>query len=320
MLKQTHLAGAMKPLQARHGRALMAAVLVVAAVGLAGCGKKEAKPGQSLASVDGEEITQLQLNEELQRAGVQGAQQEAASKQLLESLIERQLLLNAAVKDKVDRDPKVVQAMERAKALILAQAYLQKHVPAMAKPARAEIDAYYAEHPLFFSARKQFDMRELVLASKDLDDTAKGVIDAAKSLEEVASWLEQRKIKFARTQLSRTSADLPPELSGKLQAMAKGQLFIIKEGERSLLLTITDIKDSPVTLEAAAPQIEQFLMNKKGKDSASAELARLRSAAKVSYLNGASAPAKPAAPAPAAAAAPAASGDDQAARGVAGLK
>ncbi|PHV07401.1 peptidyl-prolyl cis-trans isomerase, EpsD family [Janthinobacterium sp. BJB412] len=320
---------------------LLAGALVLFAAGLSGCGgsgSKEPKSGQALASVGGEEITMLQLNEEMQRAGVQAGQQEAASKQLLESLIDRQLLLNEAVRDKLDRDPKVVQAVERAKALILAQSYMQKRIGAPAKPVKAEVEDYFAKHPEFFNERKQFDMRQLVFASKDSNDALKAAIDAAKSLDDAAGWMEQHKVKFARAQLSRTSADLPPELSAKLLKMPKGQLFIIKEGERSMLISIAEIKDSPVTLETAAPQIEQFLVNKKNKEAADAELARLRAAAKIEYLGGRTPPAKadakadakavaaPAAtPAEAAAAAPvaappAAGSEAQNARGVAGLK
>ena len=305
-------------------------LLLVAALaltlGVAGCGgKKESKPGQALASVNGEEITVLQLNEELQRNNVQPAQQEAASAQILESLIDRQLVLNEAIKDKLDRDPKVVQAIERARALLIAQAYVQKKVGAPTRPSHAEVEDYYTKHPEFFSNRKQLDMRQLVLASKDISDEVKAAIDAAKSLDDAAAWMDQHKVRYARAQLSRSSADMPPQLSSKLLSLPKGQLFIVKEGDRSLLITIADVKDVPTTLEQATPQIEQFLVNKKSKDAADAEVARLRAVAKIEYLNGRKAPAKAAAEAPAAAVAPAASpakgsSDDQNARGVAGLK
>jgi len=296
----------------------LGAVLIIAAA-LAGCGGKEKKPGQALASVNGEEITVLQLNEELGRANVPPAQQAAASKQLLESLIDRQLLLNEAMKEKLDRDPKIVQAVERAKALIVAQAYLQKKVGAPSKPPRAEVEDYFQKNPQFFSARKQINMNELVLATGDINAEVKAAIDSAKSLEEAAGWLDAHHVRFSRAQVARTTADLPPELSGKLLSMSKGQLFIIKEGERSLLMAIAEIKDAPVSLETAAPQIEQFLLNKKNKDSVDAEVKRLRTAAKIEYLNKNDAPAAAAAPAPAASAA-ASSADDVNARGVAGLK
>jgi len=300
----------------------MVLTLLVASVGLTACGDKEKKSGQALVSVNGEEVTISQLNEELQRAGVQPAQQAQARKQLLESLVDRQLLQNAAIKEKLDRDPNVVQGIERAKALIVAQAYMQKHIGAVAKPSAAEVQEYFTKHPIFFTQRKQMDMRQLIIATSDVDDRLKAVMDGAKSLDEVASWLDGNKVKYTRSQLTRSSADLPQELSAKLLAMPKGQLFVIKEGDRSVLVTIADTRDAPVTLEQAASQIEQVLFAQRNKAAAAAELARLRAAAKIEYLNKDMAPASAPAAAPAAAAAtPAPAGAAESTeRGVAGLK
>lgn len=301
-------------------RILTAGVILLTVAGLAACGgDKQKKVGQALASVNGEEITALQLNEELQRAGVPAAQQEAASKQLLEALIDRQVVENVALKEKIDRDPKVMQAVERAKALIISQAYMQKKLSGMAPPSKAEVEDYFNKHPELFSNRKQFDMRQLLIASKDMNDALKQVIDKSKSLDEVAAWMESNKIGFARAQVSRTTTDLAPELVAKLQSMPKGQLFIINEGERAMLMTIVDIKDVPVKLAAAAPQIEQYLVNTRAKDAAKQEMERLRAAAKIEYLNQPAASAATAASGAASAASASASAAATA-RGVAGLK
>lgn len=307
----------------QSGRSSQLLVLaLIAALGLSACGEKSKKSGQALVSVNGEEITISQLNEELQRANVPPAQQEQAGKQLLESLVDRQLLVNEAGKEKLDRDPKVVQSIERAKALIIAQAYMQKHLAAPAKPTRAEIEEYYAKHPAFFAQRKMLELRELSIASSDVTPELKAVIDSAKSLEEVASWMAGHNVKFERLQVSRSSAELPPELSNRLLALPKGQLFIVKEGARSLLIVIADTRDTPVTLEQSAPQIEQVLMTQRNKDAASAELKRLRGAAQIEYLDKKMAPNAPPAPAAAAPSASAAASatDESTARGVAGLK
>jgi peptidyl-prolyl cis-trans isomerase C len=263
------------------------AALMLAAAALSGCGNKarEGKPGQALASVNGAEITVLQLNEELQRAGIGPAQQEAASKQLLQVLIDRQLLQTEAAREKLDRDPKVLQAIERAKALIVAQAYLQKRVGNQVRPTAAEVEDYFNKNPQFFAHRKQFNMNELVIASGDLTPQLKAAADAAKSLEEVAAWMDAHKVRFGRTQVTRSTADLTPDMSAKLLGLPKGQLFIVKEGERSLLISIADIREAPVTLDTAAQQIEQFLVNKRNKEGATAELARLRANARIDYLN-----------------------------------
>ena len=302
-------------------RILTAGVILLTVAGLAACGgDKQKKVGQALASVNGEEITALQLNEELQRAGVPAAQQEAASKQLLEALIDRQVVENVALKEKIDRDPKVMQAVERAKALIISQAYMQKKLSGMAPPSKAEVEDYFNKHPELFSNRKQFDMRQLLIASKDMNDALKQVIDKSKSLDEVAAWMESNKIGFARAQVSRTTTDLAPELVGKLQSMPKGQLFIINEGDRAMLMTIVDIKDVPVKLAAAAPQIEQYLVNTRAKDAAKKEMDRLRAAAKIEYLNQPAAATAATAASGAASAASASASAAATARGVAGLK
>lgn len=268
-------------------RVLCAALILVAAT-LSACGDKaakEKKPGQALASVNGEEVTVLQLNEELQRAGVTANQQDTASKQLLQVLIDRQLLQEAAAKENLDRDPKVMQAIDRAKSLIIAQAYLQKKIGNPVKPTAAEVEDYFNKHPEFFSNRKQFSMSEIVIGANDLTPEVRTAADSAKSLEEVAVWLDAHKVKYGRTQISRSTADVPPQLSSKLLGMPKGQLFVVKEGPRAMFITVNEVKDAPVTLAVAAPQIEQFLTNKKNKEMASAELERLRSSAKIEYLN-----------------------------------
>ncbi|MGZ3180905.1 MAG: EpsD family peptidyl-prolyl cis-trans isomerase [Telluria sp.] len=287
-------------------RALCAAVIVAMAA-LAGCSKKAAehKPGQALASVNGQEITVLQLNEEMQRNNVPPQQQEVAKQQILQALVDRQLLQSEAEKEKLDRDPNVVQAIERAKSMIIAQAYLQKHVGQVAKPTKQEVEDYYNKNPQFFANRKQFAMNELLLASRDMSDEAKKAAEQSKSLDEFAAWLDAHNVKYGRGSVVRTTADMPPELSGRIAALPKGQIFIVKEFDRTLVLAVNDTKEAPVTLATAAPQIEQFLLNKKNKEAADAEVARLRQTAKIEYLNGQPAPA-PAAPGAGAAATPAA--------------
>ena len=280
-------------------RVLCGVLMLVAAAGLSACGSKDKKAGQSLVRVDSEEITMLQINDELKRAGVQAGQQEAASKPLLESLIDRQLVLAEAMRNKIDRTPEVMQAIERAKAQIIAQAYLQNIVSKTAKPSKAEIDDYFQKHPEFFTKRKEFDFKQLVFANKNFSDELKLFIDSAKSLDEVAAWMDRHGVQYARGQTTRSTADLPQPAVAKLLELPEGELFLVNEGSNRVLNIITSIKDSPVTAMNAAPQIEQFLINKMSKEAAEVEIAHLRSLAKIEYLN-ASAPV--AAPAQAAAA------------------
>jgi peptidyl-prolyl cis-trans isomerase C len=305
---------------ARGARACcLLAALGATLAGLGGCGdkNKEKKVGQALASVNGAEITTLQLNEELQRANIAPAQQEAASKQLLQALVDRQLLQNAAAKEQLDRDPKVMQAIERAKALIVAQAYMQKRIGNQGAPSKDAIAAYYAAHPEFFAQRRLLSLNQLIVGADALTPEARVVADAARSLDDVAIWLDAHRVPYSRGQSTRSVSDLAPALASKLLALNKGQLFLLKEGERGMLVSVSDVKVSPLTLEQATPQITQFLAAKHAREAAEAELARLRAGARIDYLNKSLALAQPAAPAAASD-----GGDDKAAiaRGVAGLK
>ncbi|HEX8787122.1 MAG TPA: EpsD family peptidyl-prolyl cis-trans isomerase [Telluria sp.] len=286
-MNNIHQAAMMKTSAPTTHKRVLCAVLILVAATLSACSDKakDKKPGQALASVNGEEVTVLQLNEEMQRAGVQAGQQDAASKQLLQVLIDRTLLEEAAAKENLDRDPKVMQAIDRAKSLIIAQAYLQKRIGNVQQPSQSEVQDYFNKHPEFFSNRKQFSMDELVIAANDLTPEVKGASDHAKSLEEVAVWLDAHKIKYGRTQITRSTADVPPQMSEKLLGQPKGQLFVVKEGPRAMFISVNEVKDAPVSLAVTQPQIEQYLMNQKNKELAGAELQRLRSSAKIEYLN-----------------------------------
>jgi peptidyl-prolyl cis-trans isomerase C len=267
-------------------RALCLALILGVAMGLSACGSKEKKAGQTLVRVNGEDITVLQVNEELKRAGVKPEQQEMATKQLVESLIDRQLLVAEAMRNEIDRTAEVVQAIERAKTQIITQAYLKSVTSKISKPSAIEIEDYYQKHPEYFSQRKQFDVEQLVIATKDFSNELRSVVDSAKSLDVVAAWMDKHGVRYVRGQLMRSTTDLPELMVAKLKEMQKGQLFIVNEGENSMINLITNIKISPMASSTAAPQIEQYLFNKKLKEMADAEITHLRASAKIEYLNG----------------------------------
>jgi EpsD family peptidyl-prolyl cis-trans isomerase len=270
-------------------RVLCVILVLGTALGLSACGNKEKKAGQTLARVNGVEITVLQVNDELRRAGVNAEQQEVATKQLLESLIDRQLVLAEAIRNEVDRTTEVVQAIERAKAQIIAQAYLKSLDSKITKPSAVEIDDFFQKHPEYFSQRKQYDVQQLVISTGDFSNDLRSVVDSAKSLDGVAAWLDGHNVRYVRGQLSRNATDLPEQMAMKLKEMQKGQLFVVNEGENSMINLIANIKNSPVSDKIAAPQIEQYLVNKKIKEMVEAEIKHLRASAKIEYL-GASAP------------------------------
>lgn len=272
-------------------QALLGALTLVAAVSLSACDTQastegKVEPSLPLVKVNDVEIVMLQPVDGKAPVGAQpSAAKETVDKQLLETLIDRQLLQEAAIRNKLDRAPQVVQTIERAKTEILAQAYLQDKFAAIGTPSKIEVDAYYQAHPELFTQRKLFHMKELVVATKDFSPQLKASLDSAKSIEQVSAWLDKNHVPYERSQVSRSTADLAPEMITKLQAMRKNQLFIVKAGEYTMVDSLYDVKLSPVTAEAAAPQIASYLRNERRKEIGAVELERLRASAKVEYLH-----------------------------------
>lgn len=267
---------------------LCGALLLVAGMGLSAC-SKEKGGGQSLARVNGEDITMLQVNDELAHANVPANQQQDASKKILESLIDRQVIIDEAMREKIDRSPSVLQAIERSKANIIQQAYLEKVVSKVEKPTTAEMSDYFHKHPEIFGNGKLYHMNSLLIAGKDMDDKLKAEITSAKSLEEIATWMISHNVHFARGVASRTTMNMPPEMAAKLMSMHAGQMFVVNEGGNSMIVSIVDIKDNPIAFEDAAPAIEQYFKVKNTQEVVDTEVKHLRSLAKIEYLN-ASAP------------------------------
>lgn len=267
---------------ARNLMRLATLLLVVAC--LSACGNKDKKAGQTLARVDGEDITVLLLNNELKHAGIQDGQLEEGRKQLLESLIDRQLIVAEAMRKKIDRTPEVMQSIEQAKSQIIAQVYLQNITSIISKPSKVEINGYYQKHPEFFSRRKEFHLKQLVIPNKNFSAELYSFIDSTKSLEDTAFWLDKHDVPYTRGQVIRSTADLPQTTVTRLLSLPKGKIFLASDEENKVLNVITAIKDMPVSAINAELQIERFLSNQMQQEAVNAELAHLRSLAKIEYL------------------------------------
>ena len=101
--------------QHRAWRLTLLALVATAAV-LAGCGDKKDKASQTAVKVNKGEITVHQINSVLQQQrNIRPEQVDAASRQILEQLIQQELAIQKAEDDKLDRDPRVVTQIENAK-------------------------------------------------------------------------------------------------------------------------------------------------------------------------------------------------------------
>lgn len=268
---------------------LLIAAGCIAVLTLTACGKGEGKKAatQVAARVNNEEISVHQINNVLSRSGnIPAEQAKAAGRQILDKLIDQELFVQQAREKKLDRDPKVMQAVEAARREILARAYAEQIMGAAAKPSAAEIKDYYAAHPELFSQRRIFNLQELAIrATPEQIDTLKQELPKTKNLAEVANWLKSNGIQYVGNAGVKPAEQLPLDLLPRYHAMKDGQVALLTGPAGALIVHLVASQNAPLNETAATPFIEQFLTNRKRAELADAELKQLKAKAKIEYLN-----------------------------------
>jgi EpsD family peptidyl-prolyl cis-trans isomerase len=283
--------------------------LVATAVLLSACGeKKDAAASQTAAKVNKDEVTVHQINFVLQQQrNLRPEQAEAASKQVLERLIDQQLALQKAEETKVDRDPRVMQQLEAARREVIARAYLEKVGEAAPKPTPEEIKKYYDEKPALFSQRRIYQIQEIgIEAPADRLPELREKLGAAKNINEFVEYLKASGLKFSGNQAVRAAEQLPLSSLEALAKMQDGQAMVVPTPTGAQVVVLAGSRMQPVTEEQARPAIEQFLVNERRRKLVEDDLKAMRAAAKIEYVGkfaegvpAAGGAAAPAAPAPA---------------------
>lgn len=255
---------------------------------LSGCGG-EGKPGkdsQVVAKVNGDEVTVHQLNYELGLLGQAATQNtEKVARQALEQLVNQQLIEQKAITEKIDREPRVMQALERAKRQVLVQAYMSKVAGRdSTPPSKQEVSDYYSKHPELFSERRIYQIREILLDKSIPATELQAQIKSSKTLEELMGWLEAKKVQMKSDVLVKSAEQLPPEMLSRLYQMRQGQVMAIEAPNNISLSILMAVRNQPLSEVQAAPVIDNFLLNQKRGKLADDEVKRLRGEAKIEWL------------------------------------
>ncbi len=272
-------------------------LLVGTALALTGCGKedqakaKEKIETQVVAKVNGDEISIHQVNFQLGRmtqsnqAQLTEAQGKQAAKQILVRLVDQQLLKQQALETKLDRDPRVLQALEASKNEILAQAYLEQMMTKAAKPSANEIETFYTDHPELFEKRRIFRLQELVVdVKKEQFEEVENGLKTIKNVNEMAAWLKSKNYPFSANSNVRTAEQLPLELLKKIQPLKDGELMAVP-AERTLnIIHLAASQSAPISRDKATPIIEQYFLNQNKTSLAKKEMLALNTKSKIEFI------------------------------------
>jgi EpsD family peptidyl-prolyl cis-trans isomerase len=263
--------------------------LLLALAFTTGCDKKDGATvaTQVAARVNADEITVHQINDVLARSqNITPEVAAQAKREILDRLIDQQLAKQNAIENKLDRSPNVMRAIEAAKREILARAY-QEHIAAsLHKPAPVETHSYYKEHPELFSQRRVFNLEELAfVANSEVATGLREQLSKARSLQEIADWLQSQGVKFAANKGVRTAEQISLEMLPKVQAMKEGEIQLFEaDGIRFQVIRVVASKAAPVDEASATPRIQQFLSNRNSSEVIAKEMKRIREKAKIEYV------------------------------------
>jgi peptidyl-prolyl cis-trans isomerase C len=263
-------------------RASLLAVLIaaVAACSQGGSGKHAS---QVVAKVNDNEVTVSQLNRLLREAGADPGQS-ASVRYALDSLVDQDLLVQEAIKNKIDRDPDVVQALESSRRQILADAYAERMVYAQTPVDPAEEKTYYEQNPNLFAKRRIYQMDIFNVESKHVDAALKNELDKARNTDEVKQILNKHNIDFTQQSAVRAAEQIPLEMLGEFANATAGDIIIIApDSTHSALMQIAQSVEKPLTLEQAKPYIHQYLISSRNRIAMQERVKDLRGKAKIVY-------------------------------------
>jgi len=272
----------------------IAPVVVFDLVCLAACGRGgEEKATQVAARVNGAEITVHQVNQTMQRLGaVPESQAKQATKQVLDRLVDQQLLVEQAKEKKLDRDPRIVAAIEAGRRQILAQAYVEQVASGAHKATSDQVREFYVQHPELFQERRIYRFLQLAIAMpadrqqavrakvEELDRTG----DKQKIVPQLAEWLRGQNLQFQVNQTTQPAEQLPLEALPKYSQMKVGDLVFAPAPKGAMVSQLVATQSQPLNQTQAEPYIEQYLVGRERLKLSDDEMKRLRAAAKIEYV------------------------------------
>jgi EpsD family peptidyl-prolyl cis-trans isomerase len=250
---------------------------------LAGCaGRGSQQPSQVVATVNDHDLTVLQLSQALQAAGAEENPQ--ATRKALASLIDEELLVQQATKDQLDRDPVIVQAMERERRHLLAQAYAQRRVYPKTTVPLGEMEEYYRAHPALFANRRVYRLTVFAVQDSDMSGLLAADLEKTHSEDDVRAALQRHEIKFETQPLSCSAEELPLDKVDDFARAKAGDLLIGGQSDgKTLLMSVVAVEERPLSFEHAKLMITQYLTTVRNARAADEYLKKLKETAKIAY-------------------------------------
>lgn len=264
-------------------RSLIVVAAVSAGLALSGCdqikkltgGDKPA--GQVVATVDGEEITSLELRAELGNFGSRDpAVMKAAQQQALQRIILRRLLAAEARKEKMDKATDYTLQATRGQETLLAQLYQRKLAGKIVPPTKAEAEAFVAANPIRFANRRVMFVDQVIAAPNKITPDR---LRPLKSLAEVKGLLDAEGVAYQQNAVVLDTLSADPRLVQGITSLPDGEVFVIPQGGSLMFNQVTGSRSVPFTGDVAVNYATNMLRQQKAQETVGKQVTDLRKAA-----------------------------------------
>ena len=228
------------------------ALISVVCLVIGGChfpgGHGAAPTGQVVATVNGQEITQLELNAELAGANLptDPTARKAVQARALQLLIGRMLLAQAAHDQGVDKTPEFALEKARSDQILLAQALQAKLAKDVPPPTPEEVARFILDNPDVFAQRKVFTVDQIRMG-RPTDPNFTKELQPLNALADVEALLTRDHIDYRRGAAQLDSVGIDPKIVAGIVKLPAGTVFVLPASSGLLIDQITDTKIQPLT-------------------------------------------------------------------------
>ena len=251
---------------------------------LAAC-QREAT-GQTVAVINGEEISQKELNDELQSTRIpEGADRQKVLPQVLQRVVDRKLLAQAAKEQGIDRSPEFLTRQRRLNETLLVAALSERANTSQRLPTTAEADRFIAENPTMFAQRTRFTLNQVQFPTP-ADTSVLRELESARTLDEIRATLARLGITYTSNPASLDSAALNPNVMRQIAGLPPGTPFMVPAGGTVYVSVVTGRQPVAGTAAENRKLAIDAIRRQRVNDSLQGQLKRLRDSAEIEYQQG----------------------------------
>jgi len=253
---------------------LRSTLACVLAIGAFACSSEEAPTGQVAATLDGEEFTFLQINQELgMRGNIAPEQRDQASREALRRILQLHIIAEEASNRGLDATPAGAAQLERLEKNALGdllRADIRSSVP---QPSDEEAAQFVADNRVLFAERSILIVRQLVVPEVSSEVIA--AMEPIDTLPGIESLLNENAVVYRKTMGTVDFITLAPEVASQIADLAVGDVYVIPQGAGARVNLVVSKEEYPINGEDATRVAKEVLFERRVNGQIESTLRRL---------------------------------------------